>query len=215
MTEMKIASSRPITTGARGRLTLLIAVLTVLLVGCNNSAQSPQPAPPHLDQVQLIDLDGKTVYPLRSPDADVNVYIFTRFDCPVSNRFAPAINRLHKKYDARGVAFHLVYPDPKQDPNVIRQHRKDYGYECRALRDPKHTLVKVSGVTTTPEAAVFTRNGRLAYAGRIDDRAPERGVIRDPSTHELKDAIEALLNGQPVKIARTSPGAGCFISDLQ
>jgi hypothetical protein len=63
----------------------------------------------------------------------------------------------------------------------------------------------------TPEAAVFDAAGRLAYHGRIDDRYVDFGVDRpSPTTHDLADAVTAVIAGAPVPRA-TSPAVGCAI----
>jgi hypothetical protein len=49
------------------------------------------------------------------------------------------------------------------------------------------------------------------YLGRIDDRFPDLGVRREePTTHELRDALDAVLAGKPVETPRTL-AVGCFI----
>ena len=63
----------------------------------------------------------------------------------------------------------------------------------------------------TPEAAVFDGVGRLAYHGRIDDRYVDFGVDRPaPTTHDLADAVTAVLAGAPVSRAAV-PAVGCTI----
>ena len=63
----------------------------------------------------------------------------------------------------------------------------------------------------TPEAAVFDAAGRLAYHGRIDDRYVDFGVDRPaPTTHDLADAVTAVLAGAPCR-APVVPAVGCAI----
>jgi hypothetical protein len=67
----------------------------------------------------------------------------------------------------------------------------------------------------TPEAAVYTPDHRLVYRGRIDDWYVDFGKPRAaPTTHDLEDALEAVLGGRPVADARTT-AVGCFIGDLK
>jgi hypothetical protein len=75
--------------------------------------------------------------------------------------------------------------------------------------------VKRAGATITPEAAVFDRNNRLVYLGRIDDRFVELGRERPVATrHELRDALSALVTGKAVRSSRTQ-AVGCFIADMK
>ena len=80
--------------------------------------------------------------------------------------------------------------------------------------DPRHEWVKRAAATTTPEAAVFTRNGELAYSGRINDLYAALGKRRpQPTQHDLKAALDAILAGKPVAVPRTEP-VGCPIPEL-
>jgi hypothetical protein len=162
-----------------------------------------------------LDLAGRPVDPLGDSRSKLVVLVFVQADCPLSNRYAPQLQRLHAAFSARGVAFWLVYPDATETPDAVRRHLADYGYRMDALRDPAHALVRRSGVRVTPEAAVFAPGGRLVYRGRIDDRVVELGRLRpEASAHDLEDALEAALAGRPVRRAEIR-AVGCFIADLE
>ena len=144
----------------------------------------------------------------------LTVLIFVSIDCPISNRYAPEVRRLHEKFAAKGVSFSLVYPNPVEAVAAIRRHLTDYGYPMPALRDPRHDLVKAAGATITPEAAVFTREGRLAYHGRIDDRYVSLGLERPAATrHDLDEVLTDVLAGKPPRQS-TAQAVGCFIADF-
>jgi hypothetical protein len=164
--------------------------------------------------IQLLDLSNRAVDPLtRSPGVKAVVLVFTASDCPISNRYAPEVQRLYREFSAKGVRFWLVYPNPAETPAAIREHEKSFGYPAEALRDPKQTLVKLANATVTPEAAVFVGN-RLVYHGRIDDRIVDFGLERPaPTVHDLGDALTAVLAGKPVAHPVTQ-AVGCFIADF-
>jgi hypothetical protein len=72
------------------------------------------------------------------------------------------------------------------------------------LIDAKHRLVKATGATVTPEAALLTPDGKLAYRGRIDDTYTDLGKRRvTPNRRDLRETLAALLAGRAVKEART------------
>jgi len=167
-----------------------------------------------LGQQTALDLDDRPVDPLQTASHKVVVLVFVRTDCPISNRYAPTIQKLSAAYTGRA-EFWLVYPDKAESAAGIRKYLQDYGYKLPALRDTGHSLVKRSGAQITPEAAVFDRTGRLTYHGRIDDWFYAFGRARSaPTTHELDDAILAALAGHHPVVA-TANGVGCYISDLQ
>src|SRR5208283_4604197 len=102
--------------------------------------------------------------------ADVQVFVFVRTDCPITNRYAPELRRIANEFQGRHVAFYLVYPDPNENKRAIENHMAEFGFPGTPLRDPDHELEKRAHATTTPEAAVFDATGHLKYHGRIDDR---------------------------------------------
>jgi hypothetical protein len=166
-------------------------------------------------QARVEDLQGRPVDPLElAGHAKATVFLFVSVECPISNRYAPEVRRLHERFEPQGVQFVLVYPNPAETVEAIERHLADYGYPARALRDPHHQLVKLAGATITPEAALYTRDGRLAYRGRVDDRYVSLGLERPAATKkDLEAALAATLAGRPVS-EPTTPAVGCFIVDF-
>ena len=165
-------------------------------------------------QETAFDLAGNPVDPFKVAAGKAVVFIFVRTDCPVSNRYVPTIQRLSAA-NAGKAAFWLVYPSKLESAETIREHDRKYGYQIPALRDPQHTLVKVSQALITPEAAVFDANRKLVYHGRIDDLYVDMTRARTaPTTHELGDAIQAAISGKTLA-EDTKPAVGCYISDLE
>ena len=158
----------------------------------------------------VVDLDGRAVDPFRRTGGKTVVLLFVRTDCPISNRYAPTIQKMSSRYGAR-TSFYLVYPIKSETTEQIRKHLNEFGYHIATLRDPEFALVRSSQVHITPEAAVFAADGRLLYHGRIDDWYVDFGrARRAPTTHELSESIEAAIAGKNVATA-TAPAVGCFI----
>jgi hypothetical protein len=161
-------------------------------------------------------LSGAPVDALQAPaGTKAIVFIFTSTDCPISNRYAPEVRRIAGAFAAKGVAFRLVYPNPSEDAKAIRAHMAAYGYgdAFEPLRDPGFALVKLTGVTITPEAVVVS-HGKVVYRGRIDDRFVDLGRERPaPTERDLFDALTAIVAGKPAPHA-TTQAVGCFISDF-
>lgn len=165
-------------------------------------------------QNTALDLHGKPTDPLKLAPGKVVVLAFVRTDCPVSNRYAPTLQKLSAAYADKAV-FWLVYPSKAETAEAIQKHEREYGYKFPALRDPQHVLVKESQIEITPEVAVFDRERRLVYHGRIDNLYVEIGRVRSAATtHELEDAIRAAQNGQ-LPIVSSTQSVGCYISDLE
>jgi len=162
----------------------------------------------------VVDLDGRPANPLSSGSDKVVVLVFLRRDCPVSARYALSIQQISKRY-ADTAGFWLVYPDKSDQASDIRKSAADYGYHLPVLRDPEHSLVKLSHVQITPEVGVFDRHHRLIYDGRIDNWYVDLARARPaPTTHELEDALRAATEASCVEPSEVR-GVGCYISDLE
>jgi hypothetical protein len=177
----------------------LTLICAVAFVGCGDDA-------PHAP----VNLGGEIVQPLEI-EATATVLIFARTDCPITNRYAPEIRRIHDRFVTRDVRFWLVYADGRETPNMIQKHHLEYAYGCEVLRDPDHILVEKVDATVTPEVGVFDGKGRLVYRGRINDRYVEFGKTRPEATeHDLIDVLESVLAGKELVFAETE-SVGCPI----
>ena len=136
----------------------------------------------------------------------VSVEIFVSTGCPIANRYAPELERIAARFAGRA-AFTLVYPDASDDE--IRAHRAAYALTVAAERDPTHALAARAHATITPEAAIF-QGGALVWHGRIDDRYADIAHERPAATtHDLEDAVAALVDGRTPPPAH--PAVGCAI----
>jgi hypothetical protein len=154
---------------------------------------------------------GEPERPLASSDA-AHVLLFVRTDCPLTNRYSPELQRIAAEFSSRA-DFWLVYTaEPKDD---ITRQIEAYHLPGKALLDPHQSLARLANATVSPQAAVFDKNGRLTYSGRIDDRVAELGrespVAR---SHDLEDAIAATIAGRPVANPRTH-AVGCDLADAR
>jgi thiol-disulfide isomerase/thioredoxin len=170
------------------------------------------PAQEHAAPKSVVDLHGHAVNPFYRPSEKVIVLVFVRTDCPIANRYAPTIQEVSAKYkDA--AEFYLVYPVATETSEQVKKHMKEYGYHLMALRDPGYELVKRAETRVTPEAAVFSADGKLLYHGRINDWYAEFGRSRRaPTTQELSDALASAIANRPVAVP-TAPAVGCFLPD--
>lgn len=156
-----------------------------------------------------IGLDGTaaTIHLDRSP---ATVLVFVTPDCPIANRYAPEIERIHQDYRGKGVQFRLVYPAELRYAAMIREHTAKFNLTISPLLDPNRIVVRRLEITVSPEAAVFDRAGVLQYRGRIDDRNIEHGKFRPNYRRDLRQALDEMLAGKPVSLPRTT-AVGCFI----
>ena len=185
-------------------------LLLCLPVASGVAAKSPKYLSP---AATALNLDGETVDPLASVTNKAVVLLFLSCECPISNRYAPEIRRLNSKFASRGVKVWLVYPNADEDAKAITQHTNAYRLNCDVLRDPHHSLVKRAKATVTPEAAVFLKDGRLVYHGRIDNRYVVLGKERPEATeHDLDVFLQAVVDGKSLPKS-AKPAVGCYIAE--
>lgn len=160
------------------------------------------------------DLNGSAARPFVSP-AQARVFLFVRTDCPISNRYAPELQRIASEFKGHGVDFWLVYSDRSETATNIQHQISDYKLPGEPLLDPHQELAHRAEATVSPQAAVFDHQGALKYSGRIDDRFVDFGKARpEAGSHDLEAAIRATLEGKPVPHPHTR-AVGCYLADVK
>ena len=157
------------------------------------------------------DLAGAVVDPWPGTGHAVTVWVFVTTDCPISNAYAPEIAAIERDLRARGGRLIVVHTDASRSHEQRAEHARAYGLGGPVIADPSGALVRHAGASVTPEAAVFDADGVLRYRGRIDDRYRDLGTRRpEPTTRDLRVAIDAVVRGDPVGTPRTD-AVGCVI----
>lgn len=126
------------------------------------------------------------------------VLVFLAHDCPISNALAPELNRLAEKYGAQGAAFFFVYAERDLADGDAARRARDFALAAT--------------VTVDRAGALAARAGAGGCRGRINDLFAAPGQKRaEPTRHDLRDALDAVLAGQAPPTA-TTPAIGCFIA---
>jgi hypothetical protein len=144
--------------------------------------------------------------------AKASLIFFVLTDCPISNSYAPEIQRICREYAERGVSCSLVYEDRKTPSSTLRQHMKDYGYAgFQFIADDDRSIANRAKAEVTPEVALIDAKGEVRYRGRVDNFYVTFGKTRRNVTeHYLTDALDAVLAGKPVATPETK-ALGCYI----
>jgi hypothetical protein len=163
-------------------------------------------------QILLLSVSG-CVSSMGTPPPRASVLFFITTDCPIANSYAPEINRIVAEYEQQRVDFEIFYTDLTQSPETVRRHSAEHGFKVPARMDIGRVQSRKYGITVTPETVVVNADDGRVYRGRIDDRYLAPGQYRiKPTTHELRDAIDAVLAGRPVAVAETK-AAGCPLTE--
>jgi thiol-disulfide isomerase/thioredoxin len=172
-----------------------------------------------LPQFALKGVDGKTYTPETVKDAKLLVIMFTSNHCPASQLYEGREKQLVADYASKGVAFLAVQPDGplasapsehnftdvEDDFEGMKERARFRGFTFPYLNDgDQQSLAKALGPRVTPHIFIFDQNRTLRYEGRIDNNLrAERAT-----THEARDAIDALLAGKEPPATHT-PVFGC------
>jgi hypothetical protein len=162
--------------------------------------------------LEIRSVDGTLLRPFE-PAAAANVLVFVATDCPISNGYAPELQRICGAFAPKGVSCVLLYEDASVTADAVRKHLAEYRYPSgtAAAIDADGALARRAGASVTPEVAVIDRRGAIRYRGRIDNQYEAFGRPRRVVTmHDLQDALEAVVEGKRVAAAETTP-IGCFI----
>lgn len=164
-------------------------------------------------------IDGKMHSLKDYASSKILVVIFNCDHCPIASMYEKRIKQLTSDYTNRGVAVVVIMGnDPKAIhlsekghtdlgdtfPEMkLRAAYRHFNYPYLYDGDTQAVALKY-GPTATPHAFVFDQQRILRYEGRIDSNPREELATK----HEVRDAIDALLAGQPVKVQDT-PAVGC------
>jgi len=198
------------------RFHLIFAALAFILNVV--SGKEPTPKPGAVDAtLRATTISGQQLRPFFCDGQTLKaaVLVFITTDCPVANRYAPELERIRADFENEGVTMTLVHVDPELTKKTALDHAAKYSLKAPVVIDQTHRLVSATGATVTPEAVVIDAAGRIRYRGRINDQFTDFGSRRkSPSTHDLRDAIRAVLERRVIEHPETTP-VGCFIPKLK
>jgi Ca2+-binding EF-hand superfamily protein/peroxiredoxin len=130
--------------------------------------------------------------------------------CPISVKLAPEIARQEKVLKEQGVALLLVNAPPGQKAEEVAKFIADHKLTSPVVSDAEGKLAQQLAATTTTEVFLLDAAHTLVYRGALNDQYG-LGYTKDaPQHHYLRDAVAAMLRGEPAEIAATS-APGCAL----
>jgi thiol-disulfide isomerase/thioredoxin len=145
------------------------------------------------------------------PAAQATVVVFTCNMCPYAKAYEPVLIDLAKKYADKPVAWVLVNPN---DPTIVpgdsfekmKERATEKSYPFPYVFDATQATARAYGASRTPHVFLLDGERIVRYRGRINDNQDPKQV----TSHDLVDAIDALLAGKEVATAATK-AFGCSI----
>tara|TARA_B100001778_G_C18309330_1_gene503540 strand:+ start:131 stop:673 length:543 start_codon:yes stop_codon:yes gene_type:complete len=139
------------------------------------------------------------------------VVVFECNHCPYVVASVDRMNRMSEYCKSNQIGFiginsndASVYANDSFE-HMVKRARNGMPYAY--LYDESQEIAHAYGAKRTPEFFLFDNNNTLVYRGRMDDSP------RDPnqaSTSELKDAIDAMLDGSMPNVSETE-SIGCSV----
>ena len=157
-------------------------------------------------------VDGKNYSLGNFTNAKLLVVMFTCNHCPYVVGSDARVKKFYEDYAGKGVALVGInanetknHPDDSFDK--MKERAKALLIQWPYLRDETQKVALAYGALRTPHFYVFDAQRKLRYTGRMDDNPRTPGK---ETTHELRDAIEALLGGKKPPVELTNP-IGCNV----
>jgi peroxiredoxin len=157
--------------------------------------------------VSLADQRGKIV-----------ILEWTNHDCPyvVKHYSTSNMQALQKEATGQGVVWlTIISSAPGTQGHVSAAQADELTASRKAsptavLLDPTGVVGKMYGATNTPHMYVIDKTGLLQYAGAIDDRPTTRRGDVQGAQNYVREALQAVAAGQPVKTPVTR-AYGCTV----
>ena len=157
--------------------------------------------------VSLADQRGKIV-----------VLEWTNHECPYVRKHYETGNMqaLQKEATGRGVVWLTIISSAPGTQGFVSAGGADQLTASRqaaptaVLLDPTGAVGKMYGATNTPHMYVIDKVGTLMYAGAIDDRPTTRRSDVQGAQNYVREALQAVAAGQPVKTPVTR-AYGCTV----
>jgi peroxiredoxin len=206
--------------------TLVVAFLCLATLGpFSKTALGDEGGPPPLEigasapDFCLPGIDGKTHCLAEYASSKMLVIVFTCNHCPTAQLYESRIKQLAADYKDRGVTLVAIQPN---NPGAVRLDEMGYTDVGDSFEDMKtraeyrqfnfpylydgetQKVARAYGPAATPHLFIFDAERKLRYQGRVDNNPREAMVTK----HDARDAIDAILAGTPVKVAKT-PSVGC------
>jgi peroxiredoxin len=161
----------------------------------------------HAKQHNLADFAGKLV-----------VLEWVNYDCPfVAKHYGSGnMQKLQKKYTGKGVVWLSINSSaPGKQGHFAAEKLQALMAEREAaptayLLDPEGEVGRSYGAKTTPHMFIVGEDGKVIYAGGIDDKPSTDEADIATATNYVEAALEEALAGKPVTTV-TSPPYGCSV----
>lgn len=193
-------------------ITIILAFISISVSAQINTLTSGTIAP----EINLKNVDGKTVGFNSFPKAKGFIIVFTCNTCPYAQAYEQRIIALNTKYAGQGYPVIAVNPN---DPSVsagdsfdkMQERAKTKKYAFPYLFDAGQKVTNQYGATKTPHLFLAKKSAKgivIEYTGSIDDDPQETNASR---TYFMEDALKALIADKKPTVTNTK-AIGCTVA---
>jgi len=161
---------------------------------------------------RLPGVDGRNYSLTDFADAKLLIVVFSCNHCPYVIGSEERMVKLYADYAPKSVAMIAINSNeidshPTDSFDHMAERAAQRGFKFPYVRDDTQEVARAYGALRTPHYFVFDEERKLQYTGRMDDNPREPGK---QTTHELRDALNALLAGRHPPVEATNP-IGCNV----
>jgi len=118
--------------------------------------------------------------------------------------------KLYNDYRDQDVVVLGINANGTESWDDLKEHARDKKFAFPVLKDEGNVVADAYGAQVTPEIYVLDHKLTLRYHGRIDNSHK----ITEVSTHDLREALNAMLAGKEVARKETK-AFGCSIKRVK
>jgi len=195
------------------RMRTIPLVLTALIILPN--VMAPQGKLPYTvgstvsGDIKLKDIYGKE-HSLSDYRGKVVFIHFWSIVCPYEKVAEPKCKDIQKDFGDKGVVEIAINANQRElsaggdQPYAnLRDHVEKAGVNFLVTVDPGNRITDMLDAKSTPHCFVIDKQGVLRYSGALDD--DPKGDKGKNATSYVRNALEAVLAGQPVATPTTKP----------
>ncbi len=194
-----------------------MASLSVLLPLFSHAESKPDGDKPasKVNDFALIDHEGvyrHLYYHAKDPQTRAIVLFVQGNGCPLVRKRVPELKRLRDAYGTNGVVFWMINANPQDKRAEVAKEAAEFDLDLPILMDETQLVAKQLKIVRTAEAIVIQPNTwRIRYRGAIDDRLSYESQKPEAQHTYLRDALDSILAGEPVKMEVAS-SPGCVVT---
>lgn len=185
-----------------------ILLLLCSAVGASSSVGQP------VSDFTLADHRGKEHRLSDYRDQQIVVLAFLGTECPLAKLYGPRLSALSEAYRSRGVAFIGINANAQDSLTEIAAYVRRHEIRFPVLKDIGNRVADKVQAERTPEVFVLDRDRIVRYWGRIDDQFGVGYAREKPTTHDLRDAIDSLLENRSIE-QPVVESVGCYIGRVR